>query len=126
MSLSSEEHEMMVAAGTTLVTVLDPVDHDREDAIYPVGAEIDERRLTVTLPDGQEIQTQPLEAGLGRYVMFGACGNLTNVLGVEQCSIYDKRPQVCREFKVGKTGCAILRRQAGLETPDIDLRDLIS
>jgi Fe-S-cluster containining protein len=127
MSLSPEDHRMMIEAGTTLLTVLEPTDHDREDALYPEGAEMDEEHLTISMPEGRKAPTMLLKAGLGRYIMFGTCGNLEEILGVERCSVYDKRPEVCREFEMGGFYCGLLRQRVGLQTEAVlDIRDFLT
>jgi Fe-S-cluster containining protein len=115
MSLTDEEREMMEAAGTQLKTIAEPVDYDRDDVVYPSGWAIDREKGTMRMMTEKGRETEPLAAGLGRYTMFGTCGNLTNILGVEQCGVYDNRPQVCRDFEMGGDKCDLFRMRAGLE-----------
>jgi Fe-S-cluster containining protein len=110
MSLSKEDQAQMAAAGTEFITVAEPADHDRDDVPYPIGHEFDSEKGEITevkYLEGNE--TEPLVAGMGRYVMLGTCGNLTNILGREQCGIYDRRPQTCREFQAGGPACLMMR-----------------
>lgn len=115
MSLTAEEYAMMVEAGTDLVTIAEPVDADREDVPYPAGWNLDAKgkRAEMVLEPGREYE--PLAAGLGRYTMFGTCGNLIEILGIEQCGKYDQRPQVCRDFQRGGPKCRLVRQLRGVE-----------
>ena len=114
----------MVDAGTEFFTILTPVDYDRPNAYYPFGDGFDRvagiKELGILFLG--EAMTEPLAAGLGRYMMLGACGNLQKVDGVEQCGIYEDRPQVCRDFKRGGPACGLFRGRrdevlASLELP---------
>jgi Fe-S-cluster containining protein len=113
MSLSPEEHRQMAEAGTTLMTVAEPADHDREQVPYPASWEINPGSNTpvkMILEPGSEYE--PLAAGLGRYTMWGKCGNLLSSITVDgrpQCGIYEQRPQVCRDFERGGPKCNLLR-----------------
>lgn len=114
MSLDADEYEMMIEAGTELKTIAEPVDHDREEVIYPAGWAVDPKKRTMRMMVEEGNKYEPLAAGLGRYTMFGTCGNLKEILGVEQCSIYDTRPQVCRDFEMGGPKCLLIRQLHGL------------
>jgi len=109
MSLSEEERQQMEGAGTVLHAIAEPTDYDRDDVPYPIGWRIDLRKGTMQMELEPGRETEPLKAGLGRYTMFGTCGNLVNILGREQCGIYDTRPQVCRDFEAGEDKCDLLR-----------------
>jgi Fe-S-cluster containining protein len=106
---------MMIAAGTDLRTIAEPVDYDRDDVPYPAGWSIDREKGTMRFMVDRKNPNEPLAAGLGRYTMFGTCGNLTEILGVEQCGIYDNRPKVCQDFEMGGPKCLQLRQMAGVE-----------
>jgi Fe-S-cluster containining protein len=115
MSLNKEEYQMMVETGTELKTIAEPVDHDRDDVVYPAGWSIDPKKGTMRMMVERGRETEPLAAGLGRYTMWGTCGNLKEILGVEQCAIYGDRPQVCRDFEMGGPKCLLIRQIAGAE-----------
>lgn len=44
-----------------------------------------------------------------------ACQQLTNDDGKTVCKVYEKRPQMCRDFEAGSDKCHALRRISGLE-----------
>lgn len=115
MSLTEEEYRQMVAAGSELKTIAEPVDYDRDDVVYPAGWAIDPQKGTMRMMVEKGRETEPLAAGLGRYTLWGSCGNLTEILGVEQCGIYDNRPQVCRDFEMGGPKCLLLRQLKGVD-----------
>jgi Fe-S-cluster containining protein len=109
MTLTEEERLQMEGVGTVLHTIAEPVDYDRDDVVYPAGWAIDPKKRTMRMVVEPGRETEPLAAGLGRYSMFGACGNLVTVLGQEQCRIYENRPQVCRDFEMGGEKCDLFR-----------------
>lgn len=115
MSLTEEEYQMMVEAGTELKTIAEPVDYDRDDVLYPAGWRIDLEKRTMQMEVERGREYEPLAAGLGRYTMWGTCGNLTEILGVEQCGIYEERPQVCRDFEMGGPKCLLIRQMKGVD-----------
>jgi len=115
MSLSAEEHEQMVGVGTEFISLAEPVDYNREKVPYPAGFEFAPEKpdhVRILVEKGREYA--PLEAGLGRYIMLGACGNLETIDGWERCGIYADRPQVCQQFEAGADTCLLLRERAGL------------
>lgn len=116
MSLNEKEHRQMEDAGTTLFPIAEPVDYDRDDVPYASEWRVDleEGTIEMVLEPGKE--TEPLRAGLGRYLMLGPCGNLVEVDGVEMCGIHEERPEVCRGFEMGGEKCDLLRLLAQLET----------
>ena len=115
LALTEEEHGQMIEAGTLLHTIAEPVDYDRDEILYPAGWRIDLEKKTMQMEVERGKEYEPLAAGLGRYTMFGACGNLVEVDGVEQCGIYENRPQVCQDFEAGADKCNLLRMLAGIE-----------
>jgi Fe-S-cluster containining protein len=45
----------------------------------------------------------------------GGCTALTGEVGTAcRCRIYERRPEICREFQPGSFGCLVARREAGL------------
>jgi Fe-S-cluster containining protein len=132
MELSAEELKFMLEAGNTFYAIAYPVDHDREKVLYPRGWRLDPsypddpRQSEPLFLHGQEYE--PLEAGLGRYILFGTCKYLkTTEEGLEMCSVYDRRPNVCRDFEMGGYGCRLMRVTAGVDdaTPEhINVNDL--
>lgn len=63
------------------------------------------------VPKGVNIQKNP---GCGQCVALrGQVGKKVS------CSIYARRPKVCREFEVGGYDCREARARAGIENPDV-------
>jgi Fe-S-cluster containining protein len=120
-TLSPQERDQMLAARTELVTVVEPADYDRPDAPYPApGMAFDPEK-----PE-ELAETEPLEAGKGRYILVGRCGNLQRFLGREVCLIYDQRPEVCRDFEEAGNTCIRMRLEAEVDTPEIAIEALFA
>jgi Fe-S-cluster containining protein len=117
MELTLEEAAFMLRGGSKLTTVAQPADHDREKVIHPVGelsSNADSNLHRWVLEPGMEYF--PLPAGLGRYILRGACGYLhTSEEGWQYCGAYDSRPKACRDFTVGSDGCRVLRIRQGVD-----------
>jgi Fe-S-cluster containining protein len=110
MQLSNPEYKAMSGAGNTFVTIAKPADHDREQVPYPYAMQINEQRGTQQFLFEKGRETEPLAAGLGRYMLIGACKNLViPPFGIELCGVYETRPEVCRDFEVGGQTCELLR-----------------
>jgi len=111
----------MLRGGNKLLTVAQPVDHDREGVFYPVAHRIDDKNpsaKTFILEKNREYE--PLAAGLGRYVLPNDCTYLrTSDDGREYCGAYEDRPAVCRDFEVGGNKCQFTRVLRGMDpSPD--------
>ncbi|HET7827558.1 MAG TPA: YkgJ family cysteine cluster protein [Candidatus Saccharimonadales bacterium] len=117
MQLSPAELEFMRASGNILQPIEEPVDYDREDARYPIGiASVDNERRTIRWLFEAGRETEPLPSGMGRYALLGTCKYLeTDEAGWERCSVYEDRPQVCRDFEEGSDKCLLLRKLEGLD-----------
>ena len=123
MQLSPEELAFMKAGGNILQTIETPVDYDREDVLYPISANIDPARETIQWLCKKGHETEPLPAGMGRYAMVGACKYLEmDEDGVEICSVYSERPQVCHNFEMGSTACLQTREIQGIPLPMPNVR----
>jgi len=61
--------------------------------------------------DGQGIPDELIDFAHGRMLSFGnRCAALDGKLGCEvSCSVYEKRPLVCREFQAGSEDCKMVR-----------------
>ncbi len=104
--LTDEEVALMRARGTRLITQLTAAYYDRSDALYAVAYTLhsDGRPPTFYVEEGRE--TEPLEAGYGRYIMTENCANLQkDLLGRTSCAIYNQRPRACETFQEGGEKC---------------------
>lgn len=110
MQLDVFEKTRLEAVGSILQTVADPVAYDRDDVIYPVSMQIHNDRGTISWLAERGREYEPLPANYGRYMLFGACGNLkSNEQGGQYCGIYESRPKVCRDFEEGGPTCQLMR-----------------
>jgi len=119
MHLSAEEADFMKAGGNILQAVAEPVDYDRDDVIYPVSMHVypDKKTFRWVAEKGREYE--PLPAGIGRYLLAGACKYLgVDDNGWEFCTVYDRRPQVCSDFEEGSEKCLLRRQVQGVPLPD--------
>jgi len=115
--LAADEAAQMREAGTDLMTVVEPKDHGQPTAIYPVGARLDDDGTQGEWELDPDNPFEPLKAGMGRYMMIGACGNLVvNKKGHESCGIYETRPAICAQFPVGSERCVSMRLLQGVPT----------
>lgn len=106
MQLSQAEKDRLTAAGSILQSIAEPADYDRSDVIYPISFKINPSRRTIQWVMEAANPYEPLPAGYGRYMLFGACGNLKqNTDGTAECGIYDQRPKVCQDFEAGSPKC---------------------
>ena len=71
------------------------------------------RRLTVLTRHGRGYVARSMKMEGGRCTAFrdqlpdgGGCG----------CSIYEVRPEICRDFAAGSPDCHAARRRRGIET----------
>jgi Fe-S-cluster containining protein len=93
MQLTAIEVKFMRAGGNKFQTVAEPLDHDRDKVIYPVGMQIYQERGTFQWIVEKGREYEPLPAGFGRYALVGACKYLaTTEDGWEYCSVYEQRP----------------------------------
>jgi Fe-S-cluster containining protein len=116
LSLTQDEREVMLAAKTELVTIVEPASHDQPNALYPAHEPDPDRPGEFRLSSTSE----PLAAGYGRYIMSGKCGNLAvTAFGMEYCKVYEDRPKVCRDFQMGAPACIFIRSIRGPEAPTI-------
>ncbi len=115
MDLMAEEAESMRSAGTNLLSVEEPTDHNRVDAIYPASFQINPETETIQWLVEKGRECEPLAAGVGRYMLIGACGHLAKTDdGWEYCGNYTDRPRVCKRFEERGAKCVLLRKRAGL------------
>lgn len=123
--LSRKEQKLIEKAGTHLVTIAKPKQRDREKVLYPYGSRIDEKTGNKVPLYMRGHEYAPLAAGLGRFMINGECGYLkTDDEGWQSCSIYDERPEACRNFEVGGHKCRLLRVLYGVDAPSPDVPDL--
>lgn len=124
MQLTAEELAFMKAGGNRFMTVADPVDHDRQEVLYPAGIQVYPDRNTFSWLAEQGREYEPLAAGFGRYAIVGACKYLaTGEGGWEYCSVYEQRPGVCQDFEVGSRKCMELREVHGVSNDSVLLPD---
>lgn len=117
--LTAYEKEHLLGVGTDLYPIVEPVNFDRPYVAYPAGVELDdEGQLEKFLyVDGQR-RSEPLDAGLGRYMLIGTCGFLkTDPAGWEYCSGYDDRPKICQDFEIGSLKCRLIRVVREVDVP---------
>jgi hypothetical protein len=120
--LTAPEHEQMAEAGTTLVTIAEPVPYDREKVPHPAHVPLNlDRPKDVLEQTYQHGERWPLPAGLGRYIMLGSCGNLKTLMGWEYCSIYEDRPRACHKLQMGGMACRLIRQEKRVDPPEIKL-----
>lgn len=62
--------------------------------------------------EGSETGYMEIPAGFGVFELVSGCANLTEA---NRCSIYNTRPQCCRDYTVGSAMCRRARREAGLD-----------
>lgn len=118
MSLADEELVFMNRGGNRFQTIEKPAGHDRENVRYPAGAYIYPEKGTIQYIYEAGRSTEPLPANYGRYALLGDCQYLaTDQNGWEYCSVYEERPQVCRDFEMGSPKCLSLRLLAGVDQP---------
>ncbi|MDO8335204.1 MAG: YkgJ family cysteine cluster protein [Candidatus Saccharibacteria bacterium] len=118
MDLSTEEHDFMKRGGNILQTVASPELYDRPEAPYPISAQIDPSKGTISWVYSKEKLFEPLGAGLGRYALIGECNYLvTDSDGWEHCGVYDQRPAVCQKFEEGSKKCEVMREIQGVPLP---------
>ena len=123
MQLSADEAEFMRECGNALQTIVEPADYDQPDARYPIGGRVYLDRGTIQYIYNKERPTEPLPAGFGRFALIGACKYLrTDEVGHEYCSVYDQRPEVCRNFPVGSEKCQSFRRKYGIDVEPVVFR----
>jgi Fe-S-cluster containining protein len=121
MELNSEDYTFMKRGGNILLTIAEPVNHDRGDILKPIGINFD--RGTAILAEDHEYEL--LKAGLGRYMLLGECVYLeTTTEGLEQCGVYENRPAMCRSFEMGGDMCRHIRVNAGVDAPSAEFPDL--
>lgn len=127
LELTRKEQKFMERGGSNLVTVAKPKQRDRSKVPYPRSYEVIDGEVKLSYVPGYK--TEPLKAGLGRFVLIGNCGYLeTDPSGWELCSVYSERPQVCQDFPVGESKCQLMRVSQGVDSPSEevpDLRDLL-
>lgn len=127
LSLTRQEQKFMEKGGSNLFTIAKPKQRDRERVLYPITYEIIDNEVKPEYEPGNEYE--PLEAGLGRFILIGSCGYLkTDSSGWELCSAYDERPAVCQDFPVGSPKCRTFRVINDVDPPSAevpDLRDLL-
>ena len=123
MQLTDDEANFMRTSGNALLLAVPATEHFRKDAPYPIGYGINpDMTAQVFVEEGRE--TEPLEAGYGRYILLNNCTNLeVDLLGRTSCAQYANRPEVCRTFTPGQPNChkMQMRRDAspGPHTPGV-------
>src|SRR3989344_6532266 len=116
MQLSPDELGFMRRPGNVFQTIAEPVNYDREEVIYPAGAEVNQEKGTLRWLAEPGREYEPLLASFGRYALFGACKYLEiDENGWEQCSVYERRPEVCRNFEMAGEKCLLLRMRHGID-----------
>lgn len=108
----------MKRGGNVLQTVTGHEMYDRPKALYPVSAQIDPIKGTISWVYNEENLFKPLSAGMGRYALIGECQYLVkDDSGWEHCGVYDERPEVCQKFEEGSKKCELMRKIHGVPLP---------
>lgn len=122
MELTAEELDFMEEGGNTLFTIAKPADHDRNDIPYPYGLDLSQDAPELLF--AKDHPYEPLNAGLGRYMLLETCAYLeTSPEGWERCSVYAERPAVCRNFEMAGHKCRLMRMNAGVDEPDTEFKE---
>lgn len=78
----------------------------------------DDVPLRMTRTDPEDSNRVEMRHKRGRYIGAGPCIALkTNPDKTCVCSIYARRPFVCRDFAVGGARCLELRQERGIDGP---------
>lgn len=114
--LDNEDLAFMKRGGSQMHTVVKPKKVDQPNAHYPIDHIGDRERNTLVPILDPERPTEPLAAGVGRYLLMGRCGYLvTTEDGRERCSTYDNKPKPCNDFEEGGDKCKFMRQSAGVD-----------
>lgn len=113
--LTAAERDQLTAAGTHLEPVLHPPAIDEPGWDSTEGQAVIFKQVQLAFQDGRTADrnlllesatmAQQMQRREGLFIMQGRCA----LLGMNnECTAYEVRPQICRDFQQGSLGCEMV------------------